>query len=163
MSWVPALVVFVLFGGIGAIVLAAAAPRLSRVLRARRWPSVPGRVIASRAAQVTVSVPVETKISARRHALRWVPEVEVEYEAGGKTHRSRQIGLGGPTASTEPDDAATIAARYPVGSTVMVHHDPARPEDAVLDVAIDPQTLSLTVLALVMLALAIVVPLLLVS
>ena len=103
MSWVPALVVFVLFGGIGAIVLAAAAPRLSRVLRARRWPSVPGRVIASRAAQVTVSVPVETKISARRHALRWVPEVEafmeIDYVPLGRqpAQKPRQ-GLPGRTA-----------------------------------------------------------------
>jgi hypothetical protein len=161
MSWVPALVVGVLFGGIGTIVLAVAAPRLARVLRARSWPAVPGRVITSRAAQVSVSVPVETKIAARRDALRWVPEVEVEYEAGGRTHRSRRIGLGGPTASTEPHDAAAVTARYPVGTAVTVRHDPARPDDGVLEVAIDPQTLSLAVLALVMLALAIVVPLLL--
>ena len=69
-----------------------------------------------------------------RDLIFHAPVVEFTYQVHGHEYRSRQITLGTKLAGTQ-SFAEQIAARYPQGSTVEVHYDPANPSNAVLQVA----------------------------
>jgi hypothetical protein len=142
--------------GLGLGVLALS--RAWAVVRARHWPAVQGRVLTSHATAVGVAVRRQTGIGSQRDALRWVPGIEFEYEVGGQLHRSRRIGLTAPSASSERADAEARAARLPAGAAVTVRYDPARPADGVIELGMDPQTISLLVVAATLLLLGACLP-----
>ena len=148
----------VLLGGLGALVGFHAWRGLAESARARRWPTVDGRVIAARAARVVISVRASTGVARYRERVLWVPELLYEYGVGERVCRGDRIGLAAPSGSTEPGAAEAVVARYPVGSAVTVYVDPADPANAVLDPAPSASTRALVAVALGLSLSALVVP-----
>jgi len=93
--------------------------------QAMTWPSVPGRIVSS-------GVEAIAKREDGRTTTSYKAAVEFDYQVHGIDYHSRQINLGialsGSRASAEK-----VAARYPEGSTVDVHYDPANPTNAALE------------------------------
>jgi Protein of unknown function (DUF3592) len=114
----------VLTSAMGAAVLAFffAGRRISR--EAAGWPVTPGTVVIS-------STETLRQINQGRASISYAPVVEFSYQVHGRDYRSRQITLGANLAGTQ-SFAEQTAARYPQGSAVDVHYDPANPSNAVL-------------------------------
>ena len=96
---------------------------IGRLSRVAGWPAVEGTIVASSA------------LAACQGPAAFTPRIEYTYEYGGVLRHGTRRDMGAPVCDTEA--AATVLAhRYPVGSRVAVHVDPARPEQAVLDTAV---------------------------
>ena len=87
--------------------------------QSRRWPSARGVILRSGI------VPLDVHGSAALH-----PAVTYEYEVDGRKLRSHRIGF---LFSRHDENPENPAGRYPVGTTVAVHHHPRFPALAVLD------------------------------
>ena len=90
------------------------------------WPVVAGKVVESGTESYRARVNRTTVTS-------YAPVVEYSYLVNGHEYRSRQIQLDGIVGGDSRADAAAIAARYPKGSDVEVHYDPASPGNAALE------------------------------
>jgi uncharacterized integral membrane protein len=97
--------------------------RLSR--RAADWPLVRGTVLSS-------STEKTGQRQTGRTQVTYAPVVEYGYRVNDVDYVSRQIKLG-VTMSASQSYAAAVAARYPEGSTVDVHYEPANPANAALE------------------------------
>lgn len=108
---------------IGALLVSLGLFTLQRHRAAAGWPQVPGVVETS-------EVVAERRFKHR--AVMYRPVVRYRYGAPGGVY------LGGKVASTarlynREKEAQRIAARYPVGTTVMVRYNPGDPSEAVLE------------------------------
>jgi len=95
-------------------------------LRARKWPIVEGQITASRTER-------EATGWDRDHHMThtWVPEIRYAYEVGGTQFQGRRIG-NSIYSSSWRGAAKRVAHRYPSGTAVLVHYNPADPSEAVL-------------------------------
>jgi hypothetical protein len=82
------------------------------------WPVVPGKVVQSGTESYRSRV-------NRKPVTVYAPVVEYAYVINGHEYRSRQIQLDDDGDRGSRDDGQRIAARYPEGSEVEVHYDPA--------------------------------------
>ena len=118
--------VLMAFAGLVALLLiAAAVAKAVEIRRARNWPAVPGRVVSSRRVverqgDDAGGAPIEQQVA----------RVEFQYEVGGKLYASRRITIGERVAG---DGIEPLLARYPVGTTVMVHYDPRDPANGIVE------------------------------
>jgi len=154
-----AVVLGVLLGGTGALIALVAWPGLAQSRRARRWPTVEGRIVAARAARIVTSVYANTGTSRRRDRVVWIPELTYEYTVGERVLRGARIGLGAPTGSSDSRAAESFVAPHPVRGVVTVCVDPANPANAVLDPAPTTQTRVLLAVAVALVVGAFAVPL----
>jgi hypothetical protein len=123
----PRLVVLVGTMGLFALLLGIAS--LITALRARSWPTT--------TAEITVSKIEESSsyISAggsRSNSRVFNPKVEYRYAVDGENYTCAQIQLGVVWKSGE-DWARKVAARYPVGTRVVIYYDPGKPGRAFLE------------------------------
>ena len=93
--------------------------------KAQAWPTTAGTVTGS--AVMTIPVMGSPMLT---------PAVTYSYQVGGQAMESAALRLGEPPAFNKPAKAEALAARYPVGSQVTVHYDPAAPEMAALDLKV---------------------------
>ena len=104
--------------------------RLKRaVTAARAWPTVPGRVIAGRIDQRSISLPRGGR------GVSYGVVIEYEYEAAGRRHRSARYSLSGPAYYSFEGRAKRQLARFPAGTAVTVSYDPAEPQAGVIALA----------------------------
>lgn len=99
--------------------------KLVEVRRAARWPSTFGKVIRSQSRFEMKSPPGGGMPSNRR-----VADVAYEFTVNGTTHRGSRITL---AEIVDENEVAPILARYPAGTVVKVHYDPADPSNSVLE------------------------------
>jgi hypothetical protein len=97
--------------------------RLSR--KAADWPMVRGTVSSSGSERVE-------KRESGRTQIYYVPVVEYRYRVSDVDYVSRQIKVGVALSASQAY-ATKVAARYPQGSGVDVHYDPANPSNAALE------------------------------
>ena len=90
----------------------------------RNWPSTIGKIIASDVEPY--STDRETGDTRSSVSIRY------SYVVDGKTYRGDRIGWGKKTVMLTPA-AESLSARYPVGASVPVFHDPAKPGSALLE------------------------------
>ena len=95
---------------------------------ASSWAIVQGRVVESR-------VEPQNEPGGGRPSIRYVVRIAYEYEVAGKTYRSDRVRFRGSVLHATPATAEAERARHPLGSTVTVRYDPARPAAAVLEIA----------------------------
>ncbi len=116
----------VLTSAMGAVVLVFffAGRRIAR--EAAGWPVTRGTVVIS-------STETLHQTQQGRDVISYAPVVEFTYQVNDRDYRSRQITLGAKLAGTR-SFAEQIAARYPQGSRVEVHYEPANPSNAVLQI-----------------------------
>lgn len=93
----------------------------------QRWPQAQGQIVR---AEVEMSVSHD---SDGRSIQRYYPMVEYAYTMGGQTYTSRRIAFGATNTYGRVAEAARELARYPLGQSVPVYYDPARPTEAVLE------------------------------
>jgi hypothetical protein len=93
--------------------------------QAANWPSVPGKVISSS---------VESYQKHVDHTLTtfYRPAVEFSYTVHGLEYHGRQIKVGMDVDGSQ-DYAGKVCAKYPLGSTIAVHYDPADPSISALE------------------------------
>ena len=105
--------------------------------QATNWPFVRGRIESS-----TVET-LRTTVDGRSRTT-FAPAVEYAYEVNGVRYRSRQINLALKISGTQ-GYAEGVVARYPEGSEIDVHYDPANPSSAALENPTGPAWLILAV------------------
>jgi hypothetical protein len=112
-----------LFAGIGLL-------SLRRERAADRWPEVEGRITASQVAEETTQrIDAGGQLRKRTH---YRPDVHYTYAVGARTlegTRVTMLDVPAPSAAA----AEAVVRRYPAGSRVRVHYDPAAPESALLE------------------------------
>jgi hypothetical protein len=125
--------ILLIVGGlmIGLLVLATAV-KFYEVHKATNWRSVPGKVLASKSVARRVRT-AESHARAEQGGdltLRNFAEVRYEYRVDGKRYTGDRVSLGEDLGNFQ---VAETLARYPVGATVTVYYDPAKPTQAVLE------------------------------
>lgn len=104
--------------------------RLKRaVAAAGAWPTVPGRVVAGRIDERSISLPRGGR------GVSYAAVIEYEYEAAGRRHRSARYSLSGPAYYSFARRAKRLLARFPAGTAVTVSYDPAEPHAGVIALA----------------------------
>lgn len=117
-------VIFAACFGLVVLLFFIASFRLSR--RAADWPLVRGKVLSSG------SEAIRSNDSGSGSRKTYAPVVEYRYRVNDVDYVSRQIKLGIVMSSSQ-SYATKVAARYPKGSDVDVHYDPANPSNAALE------------------------------
>lgn len=93
--------------------------------QAQSWPSVRGKIVASRVEEFQ-SRGEDTTTTMYR------PAIEYAYSVRGRDYRGAQIKLGLAVEGTQTY-ASGVTAKYPEGADVEVHYDPANPGNAALE------------------------------
>ena len=112
---------------LGALLLWQGWRSRQKVQASMSWPYVQGRVIAASVRQVVQRGDAET-----RDTTNYVPFVQYEYQVGDKTYQGNRLAFKEPSYSSHKK-AFKLVAAYPAGTPVGVFHDPANPQDAVLE------------------------------
>lgn len=122
---------------------------------AARWPSVPGKILAS-------EVKVEMKQwsgaeGGTETQTTFTPRVRYAYDAGGQRRESERIFAAVGTVDVKEAPARALVARYPAGADVRVLVDPADPATAALEAGAQGTVGGLYVFAAVFMVLGVVV------
>lgn len=112
------------------LILFAAVYKWFEVRAASRWPSVPGKVVASHSEVRRVRILDSDRAAGHRYEERNFANVVYQYVVAGKTYRNNRVSIGEDRGNFE---VAETLARYPVGTAVTVYHHPRRRNEAVLE------------------------------
>ena len=97
------------------------------------WPTVEGRVLSSEI-EVSKSTTRDRATGRDRLTTSYHGRVCYEYVVSGQTFASDCISY--KTRGGSPEQAYMVIAAYPVGSTVTVHYNPAKPAESVLETGV---------------------------
>jgi hypothetical protein len=120
----PSIVVLAGTAGMFALLFFIAARRYSK--QAADWPWVRGKIVSSSVESY------QERSSNGALTTRYRPAVEFAYTVRGREYRSMQIKVG-LNVSGMQSHAEKVVAKYPAGSEVEVHYDPADPSTAALE------------------------------
>ena len=85
------------------------------------WPTTSGRITAA-----------ETK----KVLFRRQPQITYSYSVNGNPYASQRVSFAG---GYKPNQVDPVLARYPIGSEVVVAHDPQNPAEATLETGANKQ------------------------
>ena len=129
-------VMVLVLGGAGLLLLACLGLiqwRIGRMQRAvalaRDWPSVPGRVTGTTINSRNLYTP------QGHRARNYGAIIAYEYEVAGRRYRSDRYSLSGPHQFSFEARAKRLLAKYPVGTPVKVHYEPANPHAGVISLS----------------------------
>jgi hypothetical protein len=122
-TWVLILVLI----GFPGLILFAVIYKYMEVKQASRWPSVPGRIVASGSQGREVS---RGDANSDDTEVRTFALIEYEYTVANRKYRGSRVSIGENMGNFE---VAETIARYPVGKAVTVYYNPNRREQAVLE------------------------------
>lgn len=121
----PEFIVAIAGLGLGLLLLGLGMRRYSN--QAASWPSAPGKIVRSEVESYRKRIG-----SGGNMTTMYRPVVEFTYAVRGREYRGNQITLMTEVSGSEAY-AGKVAAKYPAGSTVTVHYDPANPGTAALE------------------------------
>lgn len=119
------------FAVIGAAVLIHHRRAVRRAEESLQWPAAEARILKSEVREERSTSHLGDSSYDMEETVSYYPEVEYEYEAGGRTWRSNRILHVNVNYSREA--ARATAARYPAGARVQARYDFANPGYAVLE------------------------------
>jgi hypothetical protein len=119
-GWVVVLFALALPG----VIAAAAVFKLAEVKRASSWKKASGRVVRS-----------ELVTQTRQDKEVRVPRIEYEYAVGFHKFVGKRVNFAQVIAGAQAKEAR---ARYPVGTAVQVHYNPAKPDESVIERELPP-------------------------
>ena len=128
----PSPVFTLVFAGCGLFMLMIIWVGIRQSTIASRWPVAEGRIVSSRTESFQTRV---GGASSGQMTTFYQAVVEYSYRVEGSEYHSTQLRFGAKESSGERR-AKAKAARYPAGSKVQVHYDPADPSQAVLEVRV---------------------------
>lgn len=146
----PAIVRFgapTLFFLLGAAALGVGLVEVRAALAAEGWPTAEGVVESS---EVRSEISEVRQNNRTRRMLVYAAAVTYRFTVDGTTHQGERIRFASFTSSS-PELAERDVARFPVGSRVPVHYDPADPGQCVLERGIVPTSFLLPGLGVVFL------------
>lgn len=123
--------------------------------RARRWPSVQGRVLSAAVQARPVRVRTSIGIMRTRLATRFTPRVVYRYTVAGMLYQGARTRLGPEVLSSDTRGAEKAVQRCPPGTAVTVYYNPADPSESVLDPRPGPGTQLFALVAVLMAVLTI--------
>jgi len=95
-----------------------------KAAKGRKWPSTKGEIIASNVQPYSV----DDETGDERSCV----SIGYSYAVKGKTYKGDRIGWSKKTIMPTPA-ALSLSARYPVGASVPVFHDPDKPGSSLLE------------------------------
>lgn len=119
------------FAVIGAAVLVHHRRAVRRAEESLQWPAAEARILRSEVREERSTSRLGDSSYDMEETVSYYPEVEYEYEAGGRTWRSNRILHVRVNCSLE--GARATVARYPAGARVTARYDFADPGYAVLE------------------------------
>jgi hypothetical protein len=119
------------FGVFGLIVLAITYAAVREAAAMKTWPVVKGRVLSSKVEQYTETMGSRAKGGVAVTLYR--PVIVYEYEVAGRKLSGKRIAQSEGMNRGVPDFAEAISKQYPAGAQVVVHYNPKRPDEAVLE------------------------------
>lgn len=119
------------FAVIGAAVLVHHRRAVRRAEESLQWPAAEARILRSEVREERSTSRLGDSSYDMEETVSYYPEVEYEYEAGGRTWRSNRILHVNVNYSLE--GARATVARYPAGACVTARYDFADPGYAVLE------------------------------
>ncbi|HSB25632.1 MAG TPA: DUF3592 domain-containing protein [Burkholderiaceae bacterium] len=142
---------------LGGFALANAVRQWRGARAASSWPVVPG-VVRHAGLKKGRTLGVATRNSGAPGVVVYRAQVIYAYRVGGQHHEARRIRFGSPPFHDAKGKASmqAVVDRYPVDTAVQVHHHPQRPDEAVLELGLDPFWRRVVVFTAVMLVLALV-------
>lgn len=97
-----------------------------------RWPSINGKVIATKVVQSTIEKSLRSNDGATESKLSFCPVIEYEYTVNDKRYTSDRLSLSVDQRSS-PRYLEPILKKYAPGTAVKVFYNPDNPADAVLE------------------------------
>lgn len=99
-------------------------PLRDRAAASAAWPATEGRIIASRVARIKQRGGGKETYTA---------DITYEYSLDGRTFEGERVWFGDDYSASDASAFRAAVGRYPVGSAVKVHYDPAEPSESVLE------------------------------
>ncbi len=122
---------FVLFSGIGILLIFLYRRSKKKALNSMSWPETKGTVIKSEVA-VGDSVFGGDDDEGGSQPM-YSAEISYTYQVGDTLHTSDRISFAVKSSNSKPDKAKAVTERYPEGSEVNVFYNPDQHEVAVLE------------------------------
>ena len=120
---------FLVFVMVGIAVLFWGYGSFQKSQEAKSWPTTKGKIISSE----IHSYWSHSGTGRKRHMkMMYGAKVQYKYSADGKTYLSDRISFGEFDSSSRKD-AQKVVDKYPPDKEISVYHDPAKPENAVLE------------------------------
>lgn len=121
--WLVSVFLGVVFAAVGcAVVVLLGKPTRDQALASRSWPATEGTIIRSRLEQ-----------SSDDGKVWFSADIGYDYRVGGEAFTGHRVWFGDDYRSSPGDEFRDAVDRYPLGSRVTVHYDPARPAQSVLE------------------------------
>ena len=96
--------------------------RLKRAVEAaKRWPTASGRVVGT-----------QIDVRSFSRGISYGAIIAYEYDIAGVRYRSNRYSLSGPHYFSFEGRTKRLLARFPAGTPVTVHYDPAKPGEGVI-------------------------------
>ncbi len=102
------------------------------------WKRAHGEIVSS-------LITYETSGTAENRSSLYKADLSYRYEAGGRERRGKRICVGGQFRYASPSRAQDYCEKYPEGKSVVVHYDPKKPDDAVLELREETSFAAITV------------------
>lgn len=112
----------------GLVMLMIGGILLSKALDSADWPTAPGRIIAS---EVGSRRELRDSSSGSRSVTMYYADIRYSYSVEGADYTSERVSFGEPDSNTS-GPARSIVKAYPAGKEVLVHYNPDKPTEAVL-------------------------------
>lgn len=138
-----------LAGGIGLLVYSLNSKKKAGA--SMNWPAEPGIIIASEVRQGS------SNDDDGNVKIYYYPYIEYTYFAGGQSHTGKQIAFGGIRAYNTPAQAEASLRKYPVNSSVMVYHNPANAQEAVLERGVGSGAKTALTMSIILLILSVLI------
>jgi hypothetical protein len=119
----------VLFGLLGAVLVAVYRGALAGDRARRNWPSVPGRITSARLSRQAV----RTGRLGEETREAYIPQVKFAYTVQGTAYEGR-LDTGMNTWMLK-GAGERVVKRYPSGATVSVYYDPSAPRNSTLSLS----------------------------
>ena len=99
-------------------------PMREQAAASTSWPTTDGRITASR---------VERVKRAGEGNATYTADITYEYSLDGRGFEGDRVWFGDNYSASDASAFRAAVARYPVGTAVKVHYDPAEPSESVLE------------------------------
>ena len=117
------------------------------LLASQSWPQAPGRILSAR-----INVSHDAGDEDNAPSTSYSPAVEYEYQVGPDRHVGNRIAFAGRSYNSSKKAQQILDSSFPVGASITVFYDPAKPREAVLERAAPGKNVLLIVGALIFIA-----------
>jgi hypothetical protein len=115
-----------IFLGVGLLLLTIGALQIYRGEQSKEWPTVPGVITVAELGKQS------DRDSDGRTSTTYRADISYDYLVNDTAYVNGNVHFGS-MQSSDPSTARAVLKRYPVGKSVTVYYNPARPQQAVLE------------------------------